>query len=311
MRVVFMGSPAFSVPSLRAVQRRFDLVGVVTQPDRPAGRGRRLQESEVKRAAADGSIPLLQPLRLKEPQVVGQLEAWRPDVIVVAAFGQLIPPAILDLPLHGCVNVHPSLLPRWRGASPIQAAILHGDDETGVTIMKLDAGLDTGPIIAQRRVALDPDITGGELAQQLAELGASLLIESLPDYVEGVKEPVPQDEARAMYAPAIASSSGGLDFTRPAAELSRQVRAYEPRPGSFLTWRGSRLIVRRARPTDANLGPPGRVDLVAGQPSIATAVGALVLEIVQPAGKGRMEASSFVHGAPDFVGSSLLLPNTA
>jgi methionyl-tRNA formyltransferase len=311
MRVVFMGSPAFSVPSLRAVQSSFDLVGVVTQPDRPAGRGRRVQQSEVKRAAVERSIPVLQPVRLKDPEALRQLQSWEPDVIVLAAFGQLVPPMILGLPGHGCVNVHPSLLPRWRGASPIQTAILQGEKETGVTIMKLDAGLDTGPIIAQRRVAIDPEITAGELDKQLAELGASLLVESLPDYLEGAAKPVPQDDDRATYAPAISKSAGQLDFTRPAADLVRQVRAFEPRPGSYLSWRDRRIIVRRAHRDAGGRARPGEVVVVDGQPAVATPDGRLVLDIIQPAGKGLMPGSSFVRGAPDFIGVSLLLPNTA
>jgi methionyl-tRNA formyltransferase len=311
MRVVFMGSPAFAVPSLRAVWARFDLIGVVTQPDRPAGRGRKIRTSEVKRVAMQESIPVFQPARLGGPEVLQHLQAWQPEVIVVAAFGQLIPESILTLANHGCVNVHPSLLPRWRGASPIQAAILRGDQETGVTLMKLDAGLDTGPIIAQRRVALDSEITGGELSHQLAELGATLLTESLPDYVGGTLALTPQDDAQASYAPAIPKSAGALDFSRSAAELARQVRAYEPKPGSFLTWAERRLIVRRARAVVGQRGMPGEVLLVDGRPAVRTADGLLVLEAVQPEGKGAMDGASFIRGAPGFVGRSLALPHTA
>lgn len=311
MRVVFMGSPAFALPSLRALLERFEVAGVVTQPDRPSGRGRRIQAPEVKRAAIESSIPTFQPASLKGPEVLRQFQVWRPEVIVVAAFGQLIPPPILEIAEHGCVNVHPSLLPRWRGASPIQAAILHGDKETGVTIMKLDAGLDTGPILAQRRVAPDPDTTGGELGQRLADLGAILLIETLPDYVRGDLKPVPQDDAQATYAPAIPKSAGELDFSKTADELARQVRAYEPRPSSYLTWGGRRLVVRRARANPAQLGDPGEVVLAHGHPAIGTADGALILEIVQPEAKLPMAGRSFVRGAPGFSGSLLAVPRRA
>ncbi len=310
MRVVFMGSPAFAVPSLRAVHSRFDLVGVVTQPDRPAGRGRKIRTSEVKRVAMEESIPVFQPARLRGPEVLQHLQAWQSEVIVVAAFGQLIPEPILNLPEHGCVNVHPSLLPRWRGASPIQAAILHSDQETGVTLMKLDAGLDTGPIITQRRVALDPEITGGELSQQLAELGASMLDETLPDYVAGTLDLIPQDDTRATYSAAIPKSAGALDFSRSAAELARQVRAYEPRPGSFLTWGERRLIVRRGRALVGQRGLPGEVRVLDGRPAVTTADGLLMLEVVQPEGKGAMDGASFIRGAPGFLGRSLALPHT-
>jgi methionyl-tRNA formyltransferase len=311
MRVVFMGSPEFAVPSLRALCGRFDVVGVVTQPDRPAGRGRKVRESEVKRVALEQAIPVVQPARLSDPEAQRRLDAWQPDVIVVAAFGQLVPGPILDRPAQGCLNVHPSLLPRWRGASPIQAAILHGDHKTGVTIMKLDAGLDTGPIIAQRRVALDPEITGGELSRQLAGVGASLLVEILPDYVAGSLKLVPQDDDRATYAPAIPKSAGELDFTKPASELARQIRAYEPRPGSFMTWNGRRLIVRRAHHHPGQHEVPGEVFVVDGHPAVTTLDGSLVLEVLQPAGKEPMDGSSFVRGAPRFIGSSLAVRHTA
>ena len=311
MRVVFMGSPVFAVPSLRALVARFEVAGVVTQPDRPAGRGRRMRSPEVKQVALELSIPVFQPARLQGPEVVGQLEAWRPQVIVVAAFGQLIPRSILALPDLGCLNVHPSLLPRWRGASPIQAAILNGDTETGVTIMRLDAGLDTGPIVAQTRLALDNEVTGGELSLQLAEVGADLLTDTLPAYVIGEIQPVPQDEAQATYAPALAKTAGELDFTKSASELARQVRAFEPRPASFLNWSGGRLIVRQARAIPAKQAPPGEVLVAEGYPAVATADGLLQLEAVQPEGRGVMDGRSFVRGAPSFAGTTLVAKDVA
>jgi methionyl-tRNA formyltransferase len=311
MRVVFMGSPAFGVPSLRRLISHFDVAGVVTQPDRPAGRGRRLRSSEVKLVALEASLPVFQPARLNGAEVVSQLRAWGAEVIVVAAFGQLIPPSVLELPPHGCLNVHPSLLPRWRGASPIQTAILNGDQETGITIMKLDVGLDTGPIVAQRRVPLDDEVTGGDLSRQLAELGASVLIETLPKYITGEIRPVPQDQTRATYAPTISKSAGELDFNKPAAALARQVRAYEPRPASFLRWAGRRLLVRRARVQSGGDASPGEVLTADGYPAVATTDGVLVLEAVQPEGKGVMDGKAFVRGAPSFAGASLATKDVA
>ena len=311
MRVVFMGSPAFAVPSLEALAERYDVVGIITQPDRAAGRGRRLRSSEVKRYAQARSIAVLQPSRLRGPEVVQQIESWASDVIVVAAFGQLIPPAILDLPEHGCLNVHPSLLPRWRGASPVQAAILHGDEGSGVTIMKLDAGLDTGPILSQRKVRVLPQETAGDLAGRLAKLGADLLIETLPAYLQGALTPEPQDEALATYSPEIPKSAGEMDFTRTADELARQVRAYEPWPASFLTWKGRRLIVHRAQAHNPDGNGPGQVRAVDGYPAVMTSAGLLILEIVQPEGKRSMDGADFVRGAPGFVGSLLTVPGKA
>lgn len=311
MRVVFMGSPAFGVPSLRALIAHFDVAGVVTQPDRPAGRGRKLRPPEVKQVALEASLPVIQPSSLKGPEVVPHLKAWGAELIVVAAFGQLIPPSILDLPPHGCLNVHPSLLPRWRGASPIQAAILDGDQETGVTIMRIEAGLDTGPIVAQRRLPLNNEWTGGELSRQLAELGASLLIETLPEYITGEIQPVAQDEAQATYAHTISKSASELDFNKPAAVLARQVRAYEPRPGSFVRWAGRRLIVRGARAQFGNDASPGDVLTIEDYPAIATVDGVLVLVDVQPEGKGVMEGKAFLRGAPAFAGASLASKDVA
>jgi len=308
MRVVFMGSPAFAVPSLEALAERYAVVGIITQPDRAAGRGRRLRSPEVKRYAQAHSMPILQPLRLREPEVIHQIESWASDVIVVAAFGQLIPPAILDLPEHGCVNVHPSLLPRWRGASPVQAAILHGDEESGVTIMKLDAGLDTGPTLSQRKVRVLPGETAGDLAGRLAKFGADLLIETLPAYLQGSLTPKPQDEALATHSPQIPKSAGEMDFTKTAEELARQVRAYEPWPASFLPWKGRRLVVHRARASNADANAPGQVQAVDGYPAVMTSAGLLILEIVQPEGKRPMDGADFIRGAPDFVGSLVTVP---
>ncbi len=189
-----MGSPEFALPTLRALAERYPVVGVVTQPDRPAGRGGTLKPPAVKQAALRLGLPVIQPEKLRQPEAMARLHAWAPDVIVVVAFGQILRPEVLDLPPFGCVNVHGSLLPRWRGAAPIQAAILAGDVETGITIMKMDAGVDTGPILSQRALPIAPDETGGSLFEKMSRLGAELLLETLPPYLAGELQPRPQPQ---------------------------------------------------------------------------------------------------------------------
>ncbi|MGH2619004.1 MAG: methionyl-tRNA formyltransferase, partial [Anaerolineales bacterium] len=227
MRVVFMGSPEFGVPTLNELAQRHQVIGVVTQPDRPAGRGRRKSASAVKQFAVRHSLNVFEPLNLRAAQSIEQLASLIPDLIIVAAYGQILPQPMLDLPPHGCLNVHASLLPRWRGASPVQAAILHGDPETGVSIMLMDAGLDTGPIVAQRTTPIAASETGGTLTTRLAQLGADLLVEVLPAYLAGDLTLGPQDESRSTHAPRIKKGDGLLDLNLSAAQLSRQIRAYE------------------------------------------------------------------------------------
>ena len=223
-----MGSPDFSLPTLRALAKTYEVVGVVTQPDRASGRGRELKAPPVKTLALELGIPVMQPEKLRLPEAMDQLRAWNPDLIVVAAFGQILRKDVLELPPHGCINVHASLLPRWRGAAPINAAILHGDEETGVTIMKMDAGLDTGPMLSQRAIHLTPDDTAGSVFEKLSRLGADVLIETLPDYLSGKLVPTPQPDAGTTYAPMMKKEEGQLDFTQDAKELERRVRAFNP-----------------------------------------------------------------------------------
>jgi methionyl-tRNA formyltransferase len=296
-RIVFMGSPEFALPSLQALAEAFHVVGVVTQPDRPAGRGRQLTPPAVKVLAASLGLPVIQPARLKEPQAMEQLHSWRPDVIVVAAFGQILRPAVLDLPPFGCVNVHASLLPRWRGAAPIQAAILSGDTETGVTLMRMDAGLDTGPILSQQSTPIHATDTAGSLSDRLAEMGSTLLIETLPAYVSGKITPQPQDDALATLAPKLEKSAGELDFTQTAVQLARAVRAYNPWPGAYLNWHKQRLNLYKARPAPGNKGRPGERTIHENFPAIVTGDGLLVLELLQPAGKPKMSGDDFLRGA--------------
>jgi methionyl-tRNA formyltransferase len=305
-RVVFMGASEFSVPSLEALINAptLDVVGVVTQPDRPTGRGRKLRPTEVKQAALERGLPLFQPQSLRTPEATAQLAAWAPEVIVVAAFGQILRQDVLDLPVHGCVNVHASLLPRWRG-NPIAAAILAGDEVTGVTIMQMDAGLDTGPILAQREEPIHPGDTRATLEKRLAQLGAQLLVETLPPYLAGDLRPRPQPEEGAIYAGRLCKEDGRLDWSRPAVELDRQVRAFHPWPGAFTVWQGKQLKVVRAAPLPGWRGeaPPGTVFALDDGVAVATGRGALRLEEVQWAGKRVMDIGAFLCGQRDCIGS--------
>jgi len=306
-RIVFMGSPDFAVPMLEALAasggvrlRPYNVVGVVTQPDRPAGRGRALLSPAVKLAAQALGLPLIQPERLRAPEALEQLRAWAPDVIVVVAFGQILPAEVLDLPHYGCVNVHASLLPRWRGAAPIQAAILAGDTETGITVMKMDAGVDTGPILSQRAVPILPEDTAGSLFDELSRLGAELLLKTLSNYLAGKLQPQPQDDSKAIYAPMRKKEDGLLDFTRPAEELARQVRAFHPWPGAFFDWNNTRLKVLRASVSGEKSPGTGCRLIVEGSPSLGTDDGILILEEIQPAGRRSMSGKAFLAGARDW-----------
>jgi methionyl-tRNA formyltransferase len=241
-----MGSPDFSLPTLRALAGHYEVVGVVTQPDRASGRGRELKAPPVKLLAQELNIPFIQPEKLKQPEAMEQLRLWNPDLIVVAAFGQILRKDVLELPRFGCINVHASLLPRWRGAAPINAALLHGDEETGITVMKMDVGLDTGPMLRQKSIRLTREDTAGSVFESLARLGADLLLETLPDYLSGKIQPVPQPEEGATYAPMLKKEEGRLDFTLPAQELERRVRAFNPWPGAFMDFEGAMLKVHQA-----------------------------------------------------------------
>ena len=306
-RVIFMGTPEFSVPTLRALDEHHQVVGVVTQPDRRAGRGRQLVESPVKQVALERDLPLFQPRTLNSPEAVPHLAAWRPHAIVVAAFGQILPVPVLDLPPHGCLNVHASLLPRYRGAAPIAAAILNGETVTGITIMRMDEGLDTGPILAQAECPIAPDDTTGSLTAKLAELGAQLLVETLDGWLVGAVQAQPQDDSRATYCSQMEKKNGLLDWGRSAAYLDRQVRACDPWPGAFTRWQGQRLKILQAKPLPEwqGEGQPGQVVEMGEGIGVISGQGALELLEVQLAGKKPMPAAVFARGKRDFAGGIL------
>ena len=306
MRIAFMGSPQFALPSLRALAEHYSVVAVVSQPDRPAGRGRERRAPATKNFAVEAGIPVLQPERIRDEDAISQISDLRPELLVVAAYGQILPQILLDLPENGSLNVHASLLPRWRGAAPVQAAIQSGDKVSGVTIMQMDAGLDTGPILTQRKVSLEPEENGGSLTNRLSNIGAELLIESLPRYLSGEITPQPQDEALATYAPMLEKSDGALDPQATAEQLVRQIRAFDPWPGTYIMWNDRRLAVKRAHTLARNGATSGEVMLIERAPAVATSEGFLILDIVQPAGKREMSGEAFIRGAPDFVGTQLL-----
>ncbi len=286
----------------------YHVVGVVTQPDRPAGRGRRLVAPPVKELAQAEGIPVYQPERLRGAEAIAPVRAWQPDLIVVAAFGQILPPAVLDIPRFGCLNVHASLLPRWRGAAPIQAALLAGDSVTGVTIMKLDAGLDTGPTLAAREVPIRPHENAGELEARLADQGAALLLEVLPDYVAGRLEPRPQPEEGVTVARSFRKQAAQIDWYQSAVQLHHHVRAFAPVPGAYTTWAGRRFKVLAAEPVESAVpesAEVGTVILWEEHPAVITGVGYLVLKQVQMAGKRPMSGAAFVRGREQFVGARL------
>lgn len=303
-RIVFMGTPEFAVPALRRLIERYEVIGVVTQPDRPAGRNRRLQESPVKQVAVAAGIPVFQPEKLRRPEAIERLREWPADVYVVAAFGQILPQEVLDIPPFGSLNIHASLLPRWRGAAPINAAILAGDRKTGITIMKMDAGLDTGPILTQRAIPIAGDETAQTLHDKLAELGGDLLIDTLPGYLSGEIVPQPQDDSRATFAPRLKKEEGRIDWTKSAVEIERMVRAFTPWPGTFTSWNGRQLKILAGRVLEGTAAP-GVVVARDGSAAIGTGSGLFAPDRVQLEGKSATAIEDFLRGYPDFYNASL------
>ena len=296
-RTVFMGSPEFALPTLRLLAESYPVVGVITQPDRPSGRGKVLTPPPVKQLALELELPLIQPERLRRPEAMQALRDWQPELIVVVAFGQILRQEVLDLPRFGCINVHGSLLPRWRGAAPIQAAILNGDSETGITIMCMDAGVDTGPLLNQRALLIRPQDTALSLGEAMAELGARLLLETLPPYLDGSLQPQLQEADQATYAPMLKKEAGLLNFGLPAVQLERQVRAFNPWPSAYTFYQEQMLKVHRASVVPDKGGEPGTRFIYQGMPAITSGEGSLVLDEVQPAGKKPMPGKVFLLGA--------------
>lgn len=317
MRVIFMGTPAFAVPALQrlAIMPEVTVVAVVTRRDQPAGRGNLLTLPPVKIAAESLGLPVLQPGSLKRAEAQAQLAALAPDVIVVAAFGQILPPAVLDLPPLGCLNIHASLLPRYRGASPIATAILDGEEETGNTIMVMDAGLDTGPILAMDAFGIQPDDTTGSLTARLAADGADLLARILPAWEEGFLAPMPQYEPAATMTRPLRKEDGIIDWRQPATLIERQVRAYIPWPGASTTWHGQPLKIHAARvaaaiPLEVAALAPGRVVNLGSAKAMVPGIvcgdqTVLALETIQLPGKRALPAAEVVRGQPALVGAML------
>ncbi len=306
-----MGTPEFAIPALERLLARYDVVGIVTQPDSPAGRGQRLVAPPVKEMALAEGIPVYQPKSLRNPESLAQIQAWAPDIAVVAAFGQILRQNVLEIPKFGILNIHASLLPRWRGASPIQGAILAGDTVTGITIMKIDEGMDTGDILAARKTEILPNETAGELENRLATLGAELLIEILPDYLSGALVPVPQPDEGITMTRRIKKNAEAIDWTLPAGVLHNHIRAYAPKPGAYTLWNGTRFKVLQSsivHPEEKPAGVPGTVFLWEKKPVVITSDGYLGLMQVQMAGKRPMDGGAFARGKKDFVGTTFESP---
>ena len=300
MKIVFMGTPDFAAVCLEALYRAgHEILAVVTQPDRPRGRKKEPEPSEVKQMALLHGTPVLQPERIRNADQIEKLRAYAADLFVVAAFGQILPVEILTMPRLGCINVHASLLPKYRGAAPIQQAILDGEEQTGVTIMQMAEGLDTGDILASRSVRIREDETGGSLFDVLSQVGAKLLTETIPRLEAGSITPIPQDESRASYVKMLRKEDGRMDFSRSAEELERRIRGLSPWPGAFCEYEGKKLRLWKAAVTDIAVSSrePGRI-LAADRDGIRVACGQGVLCILelQPEGKKRMTSRDYLLG---------------
>jgi methionyl-tRNA formyltransferase len=292
MRCVFFGTPEFAATALEAlIASDHEVVGVVCQPDKPAGRGQKLTAPPVKEAALRAGLPHAQPASVRKGDILETLRGWRPDIAVVAAYGRILPPALLTLPPHGCINIHASLLPRYRGAAPIQWAIARGETVTGITIMQMDEGMDTGDILMQRETAITADDTGSSLHDRLARIGAELALEALAAIAAGTATRTPQDHALATHAPMIRKDDGRIDWSRPALETERLVRAFDPWPSTFTFLSGLRLRILRAHVAAGGSGDaPGTVVAAGDSLLVATGAGALALDEVQLEGRKRVGA---------------------
>ena len=301
MRIVFAGTPEFAVPPLRALlDSPHEICGVYTQPDRPAGRGRKLTPSPVKVLALEAGLPVFQPETLKDEAAQAQLRNLNPDLMVVVAYGLLLPRAVIDTPPLGCINIHASLLPRWRGAAPIQRSIMAGDSETGVTIMYIEPRLDAGPMLLKKACPIGPDDTAGDLHDRLSRIGAEALLETLPLIAAGTAQPEIQDESLVTHAAKINKDDAQLDWSRPAAELQCQVRAFNPWPVAETVYRDQILRVWRATVVpESRSEPPGTLLIDGENLDVVTGHDCLrLLEIQLPGGK-RISARDFINGHPE------------
>jgi len=306
MRVVFMGSPDFAVPSLEALLARHEVVLVVTQPDKPAGRGGKVTAPAVKVVAERAGVPVIQPASARKPEVAAQLRATGAELGVVVAYGKLLPKAVLEAFPRGCVNVHGSLLPAYRGAAPIQWAVIHGERETGVSIMQLDEGMDTGPVLLERRVPITDDDTAGTMFTRLSPLGADALIEAI-DALETLT-PRPQDAARASHAPMLTKADGAIAFAHPAAQVAARIRGVDPWPGATVAVRDQVLKIFGAKLADGQ-GPPGTVLAIEARGVIvACGEGAVAIAEWQAPGRKRLPAAQFAQGRGVVVGDVLQVP---
>ncbi len=322
LRIIYMGTPQFAVPALETLiagskpglvlQDGYEIVTVITRPDKPSGRGKDVVYSPVKQLALSQEIPVWQPGSLKRQENIEMLAAYQSDLYIVAAFGQILPQAVLDLPRYGTLNIHASLLPKYRGVSPISEAILQGDTETGVTIMLIDAGVDTGPILLQRAIPIAKDDTTGSLTLKLAALGASTLLEALPLWVQGKITPRPQDERFASHTRMLHKEDGKIDWNRPADVLARIVRAFTPWPGAYTNWGNKLLKIISAHTIQSDTGSEARAGRVGLRKenglqtlTIATGNGLLIVEKLQLEGKKVMSADEFLRGYSQIVGVAL------
>ena len=315
MRIVFMGTSEFALPALRRlIDSKHEVVAVYSQPDRPAGRGRHPTPPPVKAKAQEWGLPVRQPAKVSTPEDTAELAALRPDLIVAAAYGQILRERVLQLPPKGTINIHPSLLPRHRGASPVAAAILAGDDETGATIMLMTLALDEGPILAQRRIPISHQDTTGSLTAQLAAVSADLLIETLHGFLDGAIRPQPQDATAATYAPLVQKEDALIDWRLPATEIWRRVRAYNPWPGAFTYLDGAPLRILEAWPLPDDSGeppgslgatPPSHEELLRGTFAVQTGEGLLAALTVQKSGRRALAAADFLRGERGLIGRRL------
>jgi len=308
MRIVFMGTPKFAVPALELlVANGYEIVSAYTQPDKTSGRGRTLSVTPVKIAALALNLSVFQPVTLKSTEEAERLAGLKPDVIIVAAYGIILPKTALDLPMLGCINIHPSLLPKYRGVAPVPAAILNGDIFTGVSIMQLDRGIDTGPILAQTQIPITSHETTGVLMEKLSYVGAHLLLDVIPRVQKKEIIPRVQDNALASYTKMLEKTDGEIEWQKSALEISRQVRAYQPWPGSYTRWQGKQLKIIEAKPLNDESTIPGKVVALLNHSSIGIATGSGILEVeqLQLEGKRVMSSDEFIRGQKQLIGTVL------